>query len=233
MSSESLKSTKSIEIRELLHLADRKFICEKDTYLFREGADAEELYIILSGKVEISKISNEGRKLTLRICGANEICGELTLFTESPKYLLSAKIIECAEIAAIRKDILEVEMFNNNKLAFEFMKYMSDHIRKTHTKFRDLVLIGRRGALISTLIRMSNSYGIEKSDGILINHSLTNQQLANFCGVSRESANKILNDLRREKTVSVNRGKITIHNIEALRDEIGCENCPDVFCSIE
>lgn len=228
-----MKTTQSIKIEELIRFADRFFEVEKDTYLFREGMDAEELYIILSGKVEISKISNEGKVLTLRICGTNEICGELTLFTDAPKYLLSAKVIEDAKVAAIKKDVLELEMFNNSKLAFEFMKYMSDHFRKTQTKFRDLVLIGRRGALISTLIRMSNSYGVQKDDGILIDLPLTNQELANFCGTSRESANKILNDLKRERIISIRKGKITIHDLQFLRDEIGCENCPDVFCSIE
>lgn len=228
-----MKSTKSIKIEELLRFADRTFEADKDTFLFREGMNAEELYIILSGRVEISKISNEGKVLTLRICGEHEICGELTLFTDAPKYLLSAKVVEDAIVAAIKKDVLELEMFNDSKLAFEFMKYMSDHFRKTQTKFRDLVLIGRRGALISTLIRMSNSYGVEKDDGILINLPLTNQELANFCGTSRESANKILNDLKREKIISMKKGKITIHDLQFLRDEIGCENCPDVFCSIE
>lgn len=233
MQSKPIKSTQSIKIEELLHFAERTFLAEKDTYLFQEGMDAKELYIILSGRVEISKISNEGKVLTLRVCGHNEICGELTLFTDSPKYLLSAKVIEEAQVAAIKKDVLETELFNNSKLAFEFMKWMSDHFRKTQTKFRDLVLIGRRGALISTLIRMSNSYGIKKEDGILIDLPLTNQELANFCGTSRESANKILNDLKRESIISINKGKITIHNLQFLREEIGCENCPDVFCSIE
>lgn len=233
MQSKSVKSTQSIKIEELLRFADRTFVAEKDAYLFREGMKAEELYLILSGRVEISKISNEGKILALRVCGHNEICGELTLFTDNPKYLLSAKVIEKAKVVAIKKEILELEFFNNSKLAFEFMKWMSDHFRKTQTKFRDLVLIGRRGALISTLIRMSNSYGIEKENGILIDLPLTNQDLANFCGTSRESANRILNDLKREQVISVQRGKITIHDLQYLRNEIGCEYCPDVFCSIE
>ena len=51
---------------------------------------ANELYLIISGKVQISKITSEGRELTLRIGGENDICGELTLFTDAPKYLLNA-----------------------------------------------------------------------------------------------------------------------------------------------
>lgn len=229
-----LKNTHSIEIKELLHLADRKFKSEKGTFLFQEGMEAEELYIILSGKVQISKITSDGRELSLRICGENDICGELTLFTDCPKYLLSAKVLQEGEIIAIKKDIIEKEIFHNSALAFEFMKWMSDHFRKTQTKFRDLVLNGKKGALYSTLIRMTNSYGVKKNDGsILIDLPLTNQELANFCGTSRESTNRILNELKVEGIISINRGKIIVHDVQYLRDEIGCENCPAVYCSID
>ena len=65
-------------------------------------------------------------------------------------------------MAIIKKDVLEKEIFQNSALAYEFMKWMSDHFRKTQTKFRDLVLNGKKGALYSTLIRMTNSYGSPK-----------------------------------------------------------------------
>ncbi|AYA75091.1 Crp/Fnr family transcriptional regulator [Bacillus sp. Y1] len=228
-----VKETHSIEIKELLHLADRRFIGEKNTFIFQEGMEAEEMYVILSGKVQISKITSDGRELSLRICGKNDICGELTLFTHSPKYLLSARVLEDAEIAAINKDVLEKEIFQNSSLALEFLKWMSDHFRKTQTKFRDLVLNGKKGALYSTLIRMTNSYGVEVQNGILIDLPLTNQELANFCGTSRESTNRILNELKKEQIISIKKSKIIVHNLQYLRDEIGCENCPKVYCSIE
>ncbi|UII57844.1 Crp/Fnr family transcriptional regulator [Cytobacillus spongiae] len=228
-----MKATHSIQIKELLRFADRTFQVEKGSFLFQEGMEAVELYIILSGKVQISKMTTDGRELSLRICGENDICGELTLFTEKPKYLLSAKVIDRAEIIAIKKDVIEKEIFQNSSLAFEFMKWMSDHFRKTQTKFRDLVLNGKKGALFSTLIRMTNSYGVEVQDGILIDLPLTNQELANFCGTSRESANRILNDLKKDRILSINKGKIVIHDLQFLKDEIGCENCPAVYCSIE
>ncbi len=231
--SHQMKPTKTIEIKELLRFSNRIINVEKSHYLFQEGMDAEELYIIISGKVQISKITADGRELTLRIAGKNDICGELTLFTNKPKYLLSAFVVEDSEIAVIKKDVLEIEIFKDSALAFEFMKWMSDHFRKTQTKFRDLVLNGKKGALYSTLIRMTNSYGIKKDDGILIDLPLTNQELGNFCGTSRESTNKLLNELKRKGIISNKKGKITIHNLQFLRNEIACENCPATYCSIE
>ncbi|MDQ0216431.1 CRP/FNR family transcriptional regulator [Oikeobacillus pervagus] len=233
MTSQPLKSTHSVEIKELIRFSERRIKIKKGDYLFQEGMTAEGLYIILSGKVQISKITPDGRELSLRICGENEICGELTLFTYSPQYLLTAKVIEDGEAAVILKDQLEKELFKDSTLALEFMKWMSDHFRKTQTKFRDLVLHGKKGALFSTLIRMTNSYGVETKKGILIDLPLTNQELGNFCGTSRESVNRILNELKHDGIISMKKGKITIHDLQFLKDEIGCENCPAIYCSIE
>jgi CRP/FNR family transcriptional regulator len=187
----------------------------------------------MSGKIQISKITKDGRELSLRICSENDLCGELTLFTDTPKYFFNALVLEEGQVAAIKKDVIEKEFFQDSALAFEFMKYMSDHFRKTQTKFRDLVLHGKKGALYSTLIRMSNSYGITEPNGILIDLPLTNQELANFCGTSRESVNRILNDLKRDEIISIQKGKIFIHDLQYLKDEIDCENCPATYCSIE
>ena len=109
-----MKQTQSVEIRELLNLADHTIPVVKGQYLFHEGEKAEELYLIISGKVQISKVTADGRELSLRICSKDDICGELTLFTNSPKYLLSALAIEDGKVAAIRKSVLEKEIFQNN-----------------------------------------------------------------------------------------------------------------------
>ncbi len=229
----NMKPTHTIQIKELLNIADRTIFVEKGEYLFREGEEADRLFLVLSGKVQISKITFDGRELNLRICGGNDICGELTLFTDTPRYLFNAFVIEDSEVAIIQQSVLEKEMFKNGTLAYEFMKWMSDHFRRTMTKFRDLVLHGKKGALYSTLIRMTNSYGVPKEDGILIDLALTNQKLGDFCGTSRESTNKILNDLKRKGIISLHKGKIIIHDLQYLRNEIACENCPVEFCNIE
>ncbi len=227
------KSTISNELTELLKSANQLIKMEKGTYLFREGMKASELYLILSGRVRVSKGTSDGSELSLRICSQNEIVGELTLFTDQPKYLFDCLILEESEIAVIQKDDLERKLFENTNLAFEFMKWMSDHFRKTQTKFRDLVLLGKKGALYSTLVRMTNSYGVQTESGILIDLHLTNQELANFCATTRESVNRMLHELRAIGIISVSRGYITIHDLAYIKNEIQCEECPAKYCSIE
>ncbi|WP_070119779.1 Crp/Fnr family transcriptional regulator [Bacillus marinisedimentorum] len=223
----------SSQLIDLLQSVNHTLEIEKGCFLFQEGTEANELFILNSGRIQVSKVSADGRELTFRLCGPGDIIGELTLFSEGAKHLLNARALEDGEVSVINKDELEAKLLENSVLAFEFMKWMSEHFRRTQTKLRDLVLHGKKGALYSTLVRMSNSYGYEKKDGILIDLPFTNQELANFAGTARESVNRMLGDLRKKGIISVNKGKITIHDLQYIKDEINCEDCPADLCNID
>lgn len=224
----------SPELRDLLMSIGTKKNIYKNQYLFHEGEDAHEIYLLQSGLVQISKLTSEGKELLLRLCKHNDIVGELTLFADDPKFLLSCKVLDDGEVYVIKKNLLEKELMSNSALTFEFMRWVSDHMRKFQSKLRDLLLNGKKGALYSTLIRLSNSYGIEQNNGILINMVLTNQELGSFCATTRESVNRMLGELRKKEVISIDQqGKITIHELEYLRQAIGCEYCPIEMCNID
>lgn len=223
----------SFELKELLSVRHSVKEYNKDTYLFQEGDTIEGIYLIRSGKVQIGKITPDGRELTLRVCGSNQLVGEVTLYSTISKYMLDAKVIEDAVCVKIKIDDLEEALSNNSKLAVAFMKWMGINHQKTQTKFRDLMLHGKKGALYSTLIRMTNTYGVQKDNGILIDLNLTNQELANFCGMAREVVNRLLSDLRKQNKISMMDGKIIINDIDYLRTKNNCENCPISFCKID
>lgn len=206
---------------------------EKGRYLFQESTSAYELFYILSGKVQVNKIVPDGRELTMRLCSHNEIVGESILFSNASKHSTNAKMIESGEVVAIDKEDLEQQITKSNELAVEFLTWIATQHRKTQTILSDLVLNGKKGALYSTLIRLTNSYGVESKNGVVITQPFTNQGLANFCGTSREVVNRLLTELRKQEVLSINKGIITIHNMPFLRNEIDCTYCPNDICNIE
>ncbi|MGG0287016.1 Crp/Fnr family transcriptional regulator [Peribacillus butanolivorans] len=206
---------------------------EKGCFLFQENTLASDLYYILEGKVEVSKVVPDGRELTMRICSENDLVGETVLFSQNPKYMMNAKMLEDGSVAVISKELLEEKIASDSHLAVEMMTWLSAQNRKNQAKFRDMLLHGKKGAFYSTLIRLSNSYGTEAEDGIVITLPFTNQELANFCGTSREVVNRMLSQLRKNNVVSINKGRIKILNLEYLKQEIDCENCPIEICTIE
>ncbi|MEQ2525707.1 Crp/Fnr family transcriptional regulator [Bacillaceae bacterium CLA-AA-H227] len=223
----------STELQSFIEAVHHNRKIEKGMFLYQEGTKANELFLILSGKIQLSKMIPDGRELTLRMASEGDLIGELSLFCSAQNHMQNAKVMESGEVAVIFKSELEKKLSENHEIALEFMKWLSQEHRKTQTKFRDLILHGKKGALYSTLIRLSNSYGLDTEDGIVINTSLTNQELANFCGTSREVVNRLLSELRKSNIISIDKGIITIHDLEYIKIEIDCENCPIEICSIE
>ncbi|KIL42823.1 hypothetical protein KP77_34530 [Jeotgalibacillus alimentarius] len=225
--------TISDDLKEILSLPHHVKSFAKDRYLFRESEPIQHLFFITKGKVQLSKMNSDGRELTLRICGQNQLLGEVYLYADDAAYMLDAKVKEDVECYLFPIHELEAEFSQNPRLAAAFMKWMCLNQRKTQTRFRDLLLHGKKGALYSTLIRLSNSYGIQKSEGLLIDVSLTNQDLANFCGMAREVANRMLSELKKKEVISICDGKILIRDLTYLKNEIQCENCPVTLCRID
>ncbi|MCY9137373.1 Crp/Fnr family transcriptional regulator [Peribacillus frigoritolerans] len=206
---------------------------EKGRYLFHESTPASDLYYIINGKVEVSKVVPDGRELTIRISSENDLVGETVLFSQNPKYMMNAKMMEDGTVAVISKEALEEKIASDSHLAVEMMTWLSAQNRKNQAKFRDMLLHGKKGAFYSTLIRLSNSYGTEAEDGKVINLPFTNQELANFCGTSREVVNRMLAQLRKNNVISIKKGRITILDFDYLKQEIDCENCPIEICTID
>ncbi|WP_257141154.1 Crp/Fnr family transcriptional regulator [Bacillus sp. AFS015802] len=221
------------EIKQLFIEKNTVRTVKKGTFLFQEGKNARELYLIKSGRVQISKVIPDGRELSLRICSKDDVIGELTLFTKEAYYMLSARIIEDTDVYVLPKEAFEERLSQNGDLTIKWLKWIQLQNQQNQTKFRDLILHGKKGALYSTLIRMTNSYGKSVEHGILIDLPLTNQELANFCGSSREVVNRLLSELKKENVLVSDRGYITILDLDYLKDEIDCENCPVSICRID
>lgn len=206
---------------------------KKGQFLFHEGAEAKYFFFVMKGQIRITKYVNTGKELSLRLTSKDSIIGELPLFQQKPIYIFNAIAEENSEVYAITFPVLEEYLNSNLHLAVDLLKMISEHMRKQHLKFRDLVLYGKKGALCSTLIRLCNSYGKKTKDGIVIEVVLTNQELANYSATARESLNRMLNELKKQEVIGYVGNYIIVKNIQYLRNEINCEMCDASICNIE
>ncbi|MGO4270265.1 Crp/Fnr family transcriptional regulator [Paenibacillus sp. TAF58] len=202
---------------------------EKGDFLFWEGDTADKLYYVIQGGVRITKLSETGKSFILYLHQTGDLFGQMDPFQNSVQSF-SAEVTEDCEIGVIQRKDLEVLLWQHGDLAIEFMKWMGLMHRMTETKFRDLMMYGKPGALCSLLIRLSNSYGVPKGDHIQINYKINNSEMADMIGSTRESVNRMLSDMKREDAVEFHNGHIIIKNVTFLRDICHCENCPLEIC---
>lgn len=201
------------------------------SYLYWEGDAADKLFYIVHGRVKITKATDDGKQLILDMYQTGDMFGQLDTMNAS-HHSFNAEVAEDSLLGIIQQKDLEVLLWQHGDLAIEFMKWMSQMHRTTQTKFRDLMMFGKPGALCSVLIRLSNSYGKPMGDSILIPTRLTNTELAEMIGATRESVNRMLSDLKRQDIIDYQDNLIVIKDLEYLRDICHCENCPGNICRI-
>lgn len=207
---------------------------EKDSHLFQEGERAEDLFLITNGTVQISQQTESGKELTIRICRNGSIIGENAMFCHINYHSTSAIVLETCEVLTLSNKKLELLLTQHGNLLVDYLKWIQVENIRNQSRMRDLVMHGKKGALFSTLIRLSNTYGEILANGsIFINISLTNTEIANLCATSREMINRMLNDLKKHAIITFDKGFITIHDLAFLKREIECADCPLLICRID
>jgi len=195
-------------------------------FLFWEGDEAEHVYYIRSGRVKLRKSTEDGKEYIFSILQAGDLICEFAGNQMSLQHGFTAEVTDNAEIGVITRHDLEAAMRQDGELAFGFMGWMAYHHRVTQSKFRDLLLFGKPGALASTLIRLSNSFGVAEAYGIRIDMKLTHAELADFIGATRESVNRMLNEFKEKEILDFRYGKIIIRSLSALQKICRCNTCP-------
>lgn len=201
------------------------------SHLFWEGEAADKLYLLHAGSTKITKSTEEGKELILHMYQQGDVLGLLNPFHASIHHF-SAMAVEPCHVGVLSQQDLELLLLERNDLAIDFMKLMSINQRIMETKMRDLMMFGKSGALCSTLIRMSNSYGRKEGDTIVITRKITHTELSQMIGATRESVNRMLNDLRKQEIIDYDQDSIIIKDLEQLKAICRCENCPEEICRI-
>lgn len=202
-------------------------------YIYHTGDLCNHIYVIVEGKVITHRVMEDGKEFNTKLLGRHSIFGSTTLFCGRKTHSLSARVKEATVVFSIPKVQFEEAILNDEVLKYEWLLWIQNENEKNEYQIRDVYTLGKTGAFYSILIKLANTYGIQDGNSILINVDLTNHELANFCNITRESVNRMLSNLKKEKIVSIHHKKITIHDLDYLKRAINCENCPLSICRIE
>lgn len=205
----------------------------KNKTIFSESDEANSVYFLMKGRVSLSKTTSGGKELTTRLCGHDDCFGENLLFTSIQTYPFSAKTIEASTILVISRSTLENLLHDNSSALLDCIQWLQIQNMREQSKLRDLLLYGKKGALYSTLIRLSNTFGVKNEDGsIIIPERYTHSDLANLCASSREVVNRLMKELKEAHVISDQAGIITILKITYLKTYCECDQCPDSLCKL-
>lgn len=203
-----------------------------DTILFNERDPVEHIFILLQGSVTLGRVHVKGKEFIIKVLSGEELIIEYQLFKHQPKYHFYGKAFSDCEILVIKRTEFEHFIQNNPLANTALTAWLSTRYLKAQMKCQDLMMNGKKGGLYSILIRLCNSHGVTTSDGILIDLPLTHQELANFTYGTREVVQRMLKELRELDIISYDQQKLTVKNINYLKEAVDCQNCPFEICGI-
>jgi CRP/FNR family transcriptional regulator, cyclic AMP receptor protein len=202
------------DLQNLLPLLRRKKL-QKGEILFRQGDEGTALYLILQGQIKIS-LSAGMDAVTLAILRQGEFLGEMSLLDNLPRSADAIALEDTYLYALNRKDFLPF-IANNEKAVYAVLTGLSLRLRKTDDLLAEMCFLNLSARLAQRLVEFAERQGPDTGSPDEYTVKISQQELGNLLGVSRESINKELKLLREKGILSTSRNYISIHNLAALK----------------
>jgi CRP/FNR family transcriptional regulator, cyclic AMP receptor protein len=184
--------------------------------LFEEGASGNQLYVILDGKIKLTRAAADGRENLLSVLGPGEMFGELSLFDPRPR-TASAIAVTDSHLAALAHDDLHSWLTGRPDVALHLLRALAQRLRRANDVMADLVFTDVPGRVAKALLDLADRFGAPQEDGLQVNHDLTQEELAQLVGASRETVNKALADFAARGWLQLSAKSVLLIEPERLR----------------
>jgi CRP/FNR family cyclic AMP-dependent transcriptional regulator len=161
--------------------------------LFAQGEPGDRLYIILSGKVKIGQRSPEGRENLLTIMGPSDMFGDLSIFDPGPRTSSATTITEVCAVS-IDRDALRAWIADRPEVAERLLRVLARRLRRTNSNLSDLAFTDVPGRVAKQLLHLAQKFGTQEDGALRVTHDMTQEEIAQLVGASRETVNKALAD---------------------------------------
>ena len=206
----------SPEEREELRGMMSQTTLRRGEVLFNEGDSGDRLYILLTGKVKLGHTSVDGRENLLAVLGPGEVVGELTLFDPGPRST-TATAVATTELLALEHNQLMGFIDSHPTLAKDMLRALAVRLRRTNIALADLVFSDVPGRVAKALLDLAERFGAPTEDGIHVPHDLTQEELAQLVGASRETINKSLAEFVSRGWIRMEGRAVTLIDVERLK----------------
>ena len=187
----------------------------KGQILFQEGQPGDRLYLVVNGKVKLSHSSGDGRESVFMVLGPGEMFGELSLFDPGPRTSTAIAVTD-AQVLGLSHNDIRPFLIEYPEVALSLLQAVAHRLRRTSEAMSDLVFADVPGRVAKALIDLSEKFGEKRASGIQVNHDLTQEELAQLVGASRETVNKALADFASRGWIRLETKSVELLDIERL-----------------
>lgn len=187
----------------------------KGAVLFAEGDEGDHVYVVVEGKLKLGTSSGDGRENLLAILGPGEMFGELSLFDPGPRTSTATAVTD-AKLLSLGHDKLIPLLKQYPEVALNLLGRLAQRLRRTNEAVGDLVFSDVPGRVAKALLDLGDRFGKTTDEGLFVHHDLTQEELAQLVGASRETVNKALADFAGRGWLRLEGRSVLITDIDRL-----------------
>jgi CRP/FNR family cyclic AMP-dependent transcriptional regulator len=184
--------------------------------VYLPGDPGNSMFIVNGGRIKISKVTRDGKALTLNYVGPSEVFGETCLIEGGPREEM-AEAMENSMITELERGDVERLLQNHAQLGFQLTRILAQRRRELENKLETLVFRDVTSKLAELLLALAEEYGVEDSRGTMVALKITHQELANLIGSTRETVSLTLSQFKRKRLICTEGRKVIISDAESLR----------------
>jgi CRP-like cAMP-binding protein len=188
----------------------------KHQFVVRENDPGDTFYLLVKGSVSVCRIAPDGRETILSILKEGDFFGEMSMFDSSLRSA-SIKTLTDVEVGAIRQSDFLTLLDRNPRIGRSLVIALSDRLRAANALIAATTSQDIRARLASLLLNLAHQFGESVDNGTRITLRLTNQEMANMIGTTRETVNRTLNRFWDDRLVDMRTAHVVIVDPDRLR----------------
>lgn len=185
--------------------------------IYLPGDPGATLFAVNGGRVKVSKVTRDGKALTLSYCGPSELFGETCLVAGGGPREEMAEATENSLVTEIQRDDFVDMLEKSPRLGLRMTQLLAGRRRDLENKLEALVFRDVTSKLAELLLQLADEYGVEDSRGTMVALKITHQELANLIGSTRETVSLTLSQFKRKNFICTEGRKVIISDSESLR----------------
>lgn len=207
------------EIKEIAHYFVSESYAKKEA-IFSEGDPSDWFFIVETGKVKITKLSQEGKEIILEIIPPMQFFGGVAVVRGFP-YPANAVASEPSQILKISRANLLKVLDRFPIVMFGIVQSLGDRIKDFHESTKNIALEKVSSRIASLLIKLSEQSGRQTPDGLMIEMKLTKQDIADMVGTTVETSIRTMSKFKKNGLLTEKAGKVCIKNLPGLQTAAG------------
>ncbi len=184
--------------------------------IFLPGDPGTSLFFVNGGRVKVSRVTRDGKELTLAYRGPGEIFGELCLVDGGPRAEM-AEAMENALVTELPREEFEKLLAEHPRVGLALVRTLCERRRELENTMEKLVFQDVNAKLAELLLQLGDDYGVDDARGTLVAVKITHQEMANLIGSTRETVSLTLSQFKRKKLIATDGRKIILTDREGLR----------------